>query len=339
MDFHWTKRDPLAVADYTPLETAQTDSFVYFLGSEDGTRIKTGFSGKPDWSRIRTHQSGDAFRQGGDVRILAVVRGTRVCERFIQRYFHAQRVSGEREIFSPAGARPRFHLGDPLCGYVVWLRDNYYVSTTKEEFVSDSGRTAIEPNAWLPDPSRLSNRENEKGILSIADPWGFIPDRRITADDWYTPESIVAVAKLALGGNIDLDPASNPIANGKWIRAKRFFTIGENALTKSWISDRVFLNPPFSDYDRFGQKVVEEIANGHMTQIVLLGPMRILSAKYCERLLRSADAIGFVTGRTPMWGIKTDSTPVDGWFLIYVGAHVDRFLAAMDGIGVGYRRS
>ncbi len=55
--------------------------------------------------------------------------------------------------------------------------------------------------------------------------------------EWYTPAKYIEAARLVLGG-IDLDPASNEIANG-WIKADRYYSLaekGEDALNLTWSS-------------------------------------------------------------------------------------------------------
>ena len=58
----------------------------------------------------------------------------------------------------------------------------------------------------------------------------------------YTPTFIVDAARTALGGTIDLDPASCAEAN-KWIRASNYYTRKQDGFTKPW-HGAVFLNPP-----------------------------------------------------------------------------------------------
>lgn len=62
------------------------------------------------------------------------------------------------------------------------------------------------------------------------------------SDEWYTPPEYIEFAHSVMGG-IDLDPASNEIAQ-HWIRAARYFTINDNGLEMPW-HGRVWLNPPY----------------------------------------------------------------------------------------------
>lgn len=58
----------------------------------------------------------------------------------------------------------------------------------------------------------------------------------------YTPPEIVGAARRALGGEIDLDPASSKVAN-RIVRARKIFTKEQNGFRRQW-EGRVFLNPP-----------------------------------------------------------------------------------------------
>ncbi len=60
--------------------------------------------------------------------------------------------------------------------------------------------------------------------------------------EYYTPEPWPSLARELMGG-IDLDPASNPIAN-QTIQASRFFTQEQDGLSQSW-HGRVWMNHPF----------------------------------------------------------------------------------------------
>jgi hypothetical protein len=62
------------------------------------------------------------------------------------------------------------------------------------------------------------------------------------SNEHLTPPAIVEAARVALGGVIDLDPASCAEAN-EWIGANKIFTYEDNGYKKPW-AGRVFLNPP-----------------------------------------------------------------------------------------------
>lgn len=74
--------------------------------------------------------------------------------------------------------------------------------------------------------------------------------------EWYTPPYITnAVAEL-LGG-IELDPASNELAN-KFVGAQRYFTKEQNSLELDWKAETLWLNHPFSKGEKACKKYKSE---------------------------------------------------------------------------------
>ena len=65
---------------------------------------------------------------------------------------------------------------------------------------------------------------------------------RSETDEHYTPAKTVEAARRALGGGIDLDPASSRLAN-ETVGASSFFVKNDNGLNELW-NGRVLLNPP-----------------------------------------------------------------------------------------------
>jgi len=312
-------------SDYAPLECSEPTTgsgFVYFLGSANGERVKVGWS--KSWRRMKQHAQGNAFGEGGEFTILALVRAaSQDCETRIHTYFRDCRVeaAGKQEVYRTAGMLP----------YVAWLRDFYFVSTSHQEFEAGPGQALMDPSLWLPAPDRVSDRRSEATLLAAIDPWSILPSRVVTGDDYYTPPHIVECVRGALGA-IDLDPASHVAAN-EVIRARRFFTRDQRGELQPW-AGRVYLNPPFSDWPTWVPKVLQEVAGGAVEAIVTLGASRTLTANYFQPLLKRADAFCVVGGRNPFWGLTVESeSPTDGHFLLYIGADRERFRAAMAPLG------
>lgn len=118
--------------------------------------------------------------------------------------------------------------------------------------------------AMEPDRVRAATKEIE-AAGEVATPAALL--RHVTAvssqsdydgDEWYTPTEIVQAARDVLG-EIDLDPASNPHAQ-KVVRAAKYFTKQDDALTKEW-NGRVFCNPPYSTtlVQRFTDHLLHEV--------------------------------------------------------------------------------
>lgn len=61
----------------------------------------------------------------------------------------------------------------------------------------------------------------------------------------YTPKRIVDAAREAMGGTIELDPASSAEANAI-VRAKFYFTKEDDGLSRRWYCETLWMNHPFS---------------------------------------------------------------------------------------------
>lgn len=85
--------------------------------------------------------------------------------------------------------------------------------------------------------------------------------------EWYTPEWLISRARATMGG-IDLDPASNDVAQA-WIQATRYYTQADDGYMKPW-AGRVWLNPPFDDTPRWVGRLAAAYHDGDVTQAVLL---------------------------------------------------------------------
>lgn len=80
------------------------------------------------------------------------------------------------------------------------------------------------------------------------------------SNEWYTLAEHIEAARAALG-DIDLDPASCEAAN-KVVRAKRFYSIGDDGLQQEW-SGLIWMNPPWGDEGPgFVQKLLDSIHEG-----------------------------------------------------------------------------
>lgn len=320
---HWPKRDPAAPADYQPyiLKSCEPNfPFLYFAGTEDGKIIKSGYSGDRTFGRIKKHIQD----QWAGCVLLAMVRGTKTDETAVHDYFiKLRRKSNQKEVFL---------AGEELISYIVWLRDHRFVSITEEEFFSPKGQMVVDSTFWLPKPDRISSRRSDENLFSQMDPWSILPSRVITGDDWYTHPTIITAVRDALGGGIDLDPASHIDAN-ETVRATRYFTRDQNGLHQSWEAARIYLNPPFDDYEEFVDKVREEYAAGHFETLICLAASRGQSNLYMRRLFDIANGLCIITGRYPFWGIKSGTVPVDGWYLVHIGREFEQFARATACLG------
>src|SRR5262249_21718731 len=113
-------------------------------------------------------------------------------------------------------------------------------------------------------------------------------------NEWHTPPEYIELAR-AVFGEIDLDPASNEIAQ-KIVAAKQFFKYvskRNNGMTKPW-HGRVWLNPPFSPNEiaAFVGKLVGEYEKDHISAAIMLAS-NYTDSGWFQRLARYASAISF----------------------------------------------
>jgi hypothetical protein len=85
-----------------------------------------------------------------------------------------------------------------------------------------------------------------------------------------TPVAILERVRRTFGGSIDLDPASNALAQER-VKAKRYYTVDDDGLTRRW-HGKVFLNPPYERglIDRFVFKGIAEYRARHAQAIITL---------------------------------------------------------------------
>jgi hypothetical protein len=155
-------------------------------------------------------------------------------------------------------------------------------------------------------------------------------------EEWYTPPSFVEMARMVLGG-IDLDPASNAIAQ-RWIQAERYYDEHANGLNFKW-HGRVWLNPPYgktngkSNQEVWSKRLEAEYTQGDVSAAVLLVNSthgykwyESLWTRFPVCLVR--DRIRFV---------KPNGTQGDqakrGQTFVYFGADVCKFASVFGSIG------
>ena len=94
-------------------------------------------------------------------------------------------------------------------------------------------------------------------------------------DRWFTPEYLIEMAKAVLG-DIDLDPASEELAN-RAIQAKTIITQERDGLTTEWSEGSIFLNPPGGKLKNrslsalFWAKLMDHKQNCKLTHAIYIG--------------------------------------------------------------------
>ena len=151
-------------------------------------------------------------------------------------------------------------------------------------------------------------------------------------NEWYTPPEIIEAVRLAMG-SIDLDPASNDIAQ-KTVKAKTYYTIESNGLDKTWTGN-IFMNPPYGAdvIGAFISKLVRERDN-YEQAIVLVN--NATETEWFNNLVSIASAVCFPKGRIRYYTPEgKQNTPLQGQALIYIGEEWEAFITAFSDIGWG----
>lgn len=144
--------------------------------------------------------------------------------------------------------------------------------------------------------------------------------------EWYTPKEYVNAARQVMG-SIDVDPASNDMANVV-VRAAMYYTKETNGYDKPWHGN-VWLNPPYG-YDgkrpnqsRWTQRLIEQFQAGTTQQAILL-----VNSKTGDRWFQPLYdyPICFPAHRIKFWtpnGVQV-GTPMSS-AIVYLGPNIEKF--------------
>jgi DNA N-6-adenine-methyltransferase (Dam) len=293
--------------------------FIYVLGTEDGSEVKTGKTQQAASVRKAQHETpGGRYEP---LRTLAVVLGQGADEQYLKRFFSRLR------------SRPRskewFLADDTLRSYLRWLRSQPFVART--DAPADLLHLwPVDAADWLPDDGRT--KEPAQLRLGIDDPWADLEVDHVAEGDFYTHQRLIEAARAAMG-SIDLDPASCSEAN-TIVRAQTFYAFRENGLLKDWAGN-VWLNPPFGNWGDWAGKAIAEWRSGRINQMCVLASSRVSTAQHFFPIVREAAALVIPCGRYPFWGPKAVA-PDEGHFIYYFGPNVEQFISAFTPIGRCY---
>ena len=166
---------------------------------------------------------------------------------------------------------------------------------------------------------QLVTELGRKGIGSTGETPRYRPD----PDESECTDLEVCVDRAATAmGEIDL--TVQPRANGQEF---------EDALSRPW-SGRVWMFPPCIDpwVDRFCRKLIEHVADGEVTEVVVLIKSST-ETPWFQTLLSAASAVCFVTGYIRFrHGDKSHSIP-HGYAAVYLGPNPDRFRSEFETAG------
>ena len=153
-------------------------------------------------------------------------------------------------------------------------------------------------------------------------------------NEWYTPATIIAAAREAMGG-IDCDPASSKIAN-ETVKASRFFTVAEDGLAQKWCG-AVWLNPPYSQplITHFSAAVAVKFQSGEIEQACVLVNNATETAWF-SAIARQSSAICFPSSRIKFIDPTgaPSGAPLQGQAILYLGQNKAAFTKTFKTFGL-----
>ena len=151
-------------------------------------------------------------------------------------------------------------------------------------------------------------------------------------NEWYTPNEYIEAARHVLG-TINLDPASNPLANDI-VQAATFYTAEDSGLEKDW-NGTVWMNPPYESglIGQFAEKLCDSYASGNVTSAIVL-VNNATETRWFQSLAEQASAACFPKGRVKFWHpAKPSATPLQGQAILFLGPNADEFARAFSQFG------
>ena len=127
--------------------------------------------------------------------------------------------------------------------------------------------------------------------------------------EWGTPQALFDTLNKEF--NFTLDPC----ATKENAKCKKFFTLQEDGLSKSWDRERVFCNPP---YGRVMPKWVKKAAEAKGGIVVMLIPART-DTKYFHDYIYNKAEIRFIKGRIKFEGkqVASGAAPFPSMIVVF----------------------
>lgn len=210
--------------------------------------------------------------------------------------------------------------------FLPWLKEN-------EDILGFSSDRTAQRLIRLADtasqnPTLASDLEPGSALAISRQLWGHSPAHGTQGsgvDEWCTPADVIEDVREVLG-QIQLDPASNEFAQ-KRVKAKRYYTIADDGLTKQWKAKTLFMNPPYSTGKilDFIKKLCEEVEDGNVAEAILL-TNSLTDTEWFHLAERNSAAICFTRGRVKFLLDEAEGkSPTWGQSFFYFGANADRF--------------
>ena len=144
-------------------------------------------------------------------------------------------------------------------------------------------------------------------------------------NEWYTPKDYIDRARQVMG-TIDLDPASNEIANNV-VQADKYFTVADDGLAQKW-SGNVWMNPPYASelIGKFSDKLIKDLPDID-NAIVLVN--NATETDWFNTLVHEASAVCFPDERVKFYAPDGRiAQPLQGQAILYYGQKTKEFIDA-----------
>ena len=185
-----------------------------------------------------------------------------------------------------------------------------FLSRGRRRYCSDACKMKAYRNR-----NRYDNSKNSQVALHSSD-----------SHEWYTPKKYIEAVRSVLG-NIDIDPASNEIAN-QTVQATTFYSVSDDGLSKNW-QGSVFLNPPYgktngkSNQGVWVKKLIDQYEAGICKQAIVLVNAST-HTRWFSKLWKYP--ICFTNHKIRFYSYNhTINQPTHGNAFIYFGSHVPVF--------------
>lgn len=315
---------------------------MYVFGENRSADWKIGHTRKPKIAERLKSVNGDQTTDESYV-LLAGVRASTKDEEAVKRHFaaHLRADKGHREEY--------FVCADECVEWIAWLRRQWFVATEPDAHQEDWPH--VDPTHWLPDPSRRESRpEPDPDILiqsftALEGPlagtaWDWLPERRVSVQDYFTPPEIVQAGAEAMGG-IDVDLASHWLANFVH-RLPAYYDVNKSAFDHEWAGN-AWMNPPYGNNAPWFEKAHQHLSTGSLRQLIILSPLWAFTTQVARPLMELA-AASLVFAPTPSFWCSLDARNApDDWkgsnhphAVVYFGERRVEFLTAFARFGLPF---
>jgi DNA N-6-adenine-methyltransferase (Dam) len=152
------------------------------------------------------------------------------------------------------------------------------------------------------------------------------------SDCHNTPKQIIDAVLECFGGAIALDPCSNSYECPN-VPATQLYTINNNGLSRNWVAETLYMNPPYSNTQAWATKLIKHVKAGDIQQAIALTKADNRTRWYAD-LMDSCDGFCLYRGYLK-FGEAASSAPFAS-VIFYFGDRFDHFDRAFSDLGWVY---